>query len=25
LGVAFKETIIADQAHPIVKRLRGQV
>jgi hypothetical protein len=25
LSVAFKETIIADQAHPIVKRLRGQV
>jgi hypothetical protein len=25
LGVAFRETIIADQAHPIVKRLRGQV
>jgi hypothetical protein len=25
LGIAFKETIIADQAHPIVKRLRGQV
>lgn len=25
LGVAFKETIIADQAHPIVKRLRGQL
>jgi hypothetical protein len=25
LGVAFKETIISDAAHPIVKRLRGQV
>jgi hypothetical protein len=25
LGVAFKETIIADQAHPIVRRLRGLV
>jgi hypothetical protein len=25
LQVAFKETIISDQAHPIVKRLRGQV
>lgn len=25
LGIAFKDTIIADQAHPIVKRLRGQV
>jgi hypothetical protein len=25
LGVAFKETIISDATHPIVKRLRGQV
>jgi hypothetical protein len=25
LGVAFRETLIADQEHPIVRRLRGQV
>jgi hypothetical protein len=25
LGIAFKDTIIADQDHPIVKRLRGRV
>lgn len=25
LGIAFKDTIISDQSHPIVRRLRGQV